>query len=630
MIRRSLISAALACAAALWASRAGATPHTTRIPRVGGVALYPAGTGFETRGHAFREACVTGTIAYVGAPVAFFDFDHAFADSASHNVVTGSIGANVDIFLASASVSTTVSGMTDTRDYVRTVTFKDEVAGKTAKLTNLSLSPRGQQAAATHDPEYIRLVCGDEVVDEVELGGTLLVSTRFDLSSDEYRRELDTTISWSVFGFGHTEHITEGSDELHKNATVTVDAVQSGGDPSKLDAILAAAPTGTCSLDALADCDAIVDALSVYATGPAGFRAQLGNLSGSGEDAPALAYRTHRYEELGLFDLAPPANVPVIDAAAERAIAGMGDQLTTEQAWQRRAQTMLATLHLRPAQEARVHAALNTAEANVLLLSNGIDACYAAPATCLTEAATRTHAIAAVDVDALEKVKTTYDYCVLAQPQAAIEGTLDALAHATGATLAVPAARTPAACLDLERRLDAAGTIALANAGLTDLSPLRGILGVKSLSVRGNHVTTLAPLAEFGDLEELDASGNALTDIAAVTKMPNLARLDVGFNALTDCYALRGLQKLAEVRLEGNRMADFSPAEQLPALRTLAEVPNDLCKAERSRAVTLGFVTAADAATYAVLDSAPIYVTPFVPASGIATWARCDVAARTY
>jgi len=59
---------------------------------------------------------------------------------------------SVDLLIASGSLTTSVSRLDDDHDYSRTLVYTNEVVGKPGILANVRLTPRGEQAAATHDP----------------------------------------------------------------------------------------------------------------------------------------------------------------------------------------------------------------------------------------------------------------------------------------------------------------------------------------------------------------------------------------------------------------------------------------------------------------------------------------------
>ena len=96
----------------------------------------------------------------------------------------------------------------------------------------------------------------------------------------------------------------------------------------------------------------------------------------------------------------------------------------------------------------------------------------------------------------------------------------------------------------------------LGNRGITNLTPLAGLTGLKELVIYENQVTDLKPLARLTKLEVLDLHSNRianLTPLAGLTKLeelvlkdnPNLtmAEIDKLQTALPNCRILHNAKK---------------------------------------------------------------------------------------
>ena len=119
--------------------------------------------------------------------------------------------------------------------------------------------------------------------------------------------------------------------------------------------------------------------------------------------------------------------------------------------------------------------------------------------------------------------------------------------------------------LRLAARTDRPGRLDLANLGLSDLTPLRG-LQLESLVLDRNGITDLAPLAGMR-LTSLSLSDNAIANLAPLAGMP-IEALTLTGNPMSDITALAGMP-LRRLVATDCRITDLAPVRSAKALRYL-------------------------------------------------------------
>ena len=122
-------------------------------------------------------------------------------------------------------------------------------------------------------------------------------------------------------------------------------------------------------------------------------------------------------------------------------------------------------------------------------------------------------------------------------------------------------------------QLDLSGEViadALRNSNsVSDLSPLAGLVNLKTLSLYSNSVSDLLPLAGLTNLEVLILADNSISNIAPLANLTQLKELGLWFNSITDISPLEGLIDLAVLDLYSNSVSDISSLENLTQLEVL-------------------------------------------------------------
>ena len=109
---------------------------------------------------------------------------------------------------------------------------------------------------------------------------------------------------------------------------------------------------------------------------------------------------------------------------------------------------------------------------------------------------------------------------------------------------------------------------------ISDLSPLVGLTQLEHLDICGADVSDIAPLAKLTRLKELYLVGNAISDISPLAGLTNLTRLSLEKNNISDVSPLSLLTNLKWLGLHHNSISDFSPLGELPETTTISRAFN--------------------------------------------------------
>jgi internalin A len=125
---------------------------------------------------------------------------------------------------------------------------------------------------------------------------------------------------------------------------------------------------------------------------------------------------------------------------------------------------------------------------------------------------------------------------------------------------------------EAERRIEEArrtGGLDLSSTGVTDLSPLSGLAGLQSLSLRRTGVTDLSPLSGLAGLQSLSLWSTGVTDLSPLSGLAGLQSLDLSRTGVTDLSPLSGLAGLQSLDLWSTGVTDLSPLFGLAGLQSL-------------------------------------------------------------
>jgi len=111
--------------------------------------------------------------------------------------------------------------------------------------------------------------------------------------------------------------------------------------------------------------------------------------------------------------------------------------------------------------------------------------------------------------------------------------------------------------------------LCLGGSGITDLSPLAGLTGLKMLDLTGTPVTDLTAIAGLTGLTSLYLEGTNVADLSPLAGLTGLKTLGLKGTPVTDLSPLAGLTGLKALDLEGTPVTDLSSLAGLTGLRDL-------------------------------------------------------------
>ena len=104
--------------------------------------------------------------------------------------------------------------------------------------------------------------------------------------------------------------------------------------------------------------------------------------------------------------------------------------------------------------------------------------------------------------------------------------------------------------------------------GISDLSPLSGLVKLTELNLFRNTIADLSPLSNLTELRVLDLSGNSyISDLSPLSGLTELGGLAVNNNAVSDLSPLSGLPRLKRVHGRDCDVSDLSPLVENAGLR---------------------------------------------------------------
>jgi internalin A len=105
---------------------------------------------------------------------------------------------------------------------------------------------------------------------------------------------------------------------------------------------------------------------------------------------------------------------------------------------------------------------------------------------------------------------------------------------------------------------------------IEDISPLSGLIRLKSLDLSHNQITDISDLSNLTALVTLILYNNQISNISALSGLSNLTSLDLEHNQITDITPLSGLTSLTLLELTSNPIADTSPLSTMTGLESLS------------------------------------------------------------
>ncbi|WNG57332.1 hypothetical protein F0U59_23090 [Archangium gephyra] len=615
------------------------------------------GVGFSMGDEGFRGQCLQGRVVYAGTPVA--DTAMVLLESEEHlredlglsvpgrASLTGWEGSAAARFTMNAAETLNSSSMT----------FRYQVRGRNAVLVDAVPTARALEARALGS-EAVKQMCGTEYVQQVELGAGLWVNVKYDFLDQTARSRFAADVKVNILKlFSGEGGFTLVDDRLKKSASITVSALQLGGDPTQLSSIFSTTcqdeagqgtdggtpsgdggTTGTagparrcfaalsCSLERPQDCQTALERMVTYVAED--FPSQLQDLRydpASASGAAIMAYITQGYRAGGQWDLlnedSPLVDVAVLNARAR--LHARLPRLVTDS--QRVARLLGPSFRLTAEERAGYESIRSRISTQINLLVAAASTCYLRLGDCVGAVASFDAASQTPELryarEALAKTPAFYEYCSGLATADDTRKTVTVLREKLGATGFT--CDEAALVLEQEEALDLSGQ------GLVDLRPLRGAKNLRYLYLRDNGLKNITPLGDLAQLRTLDLRRNAVRSLSAVARLSRLERLTASYNAVEDVAPLAAHPTLQEVRLLGNSIINATPISTIPHLKLSVVTLDDVCRVERKWLLDNGRITVSAYDIYERRNFAPAYAIPGNRNSAITGWFMCSSVASS-
>jgi hypothetical protein len=119
-----------------------------------------------------------------------------------------------------------------------------------------------------------------------------------------------------------------------------------------------------------------------------------------------------------------------------------------------------------------------------------------------------------------------------------------------------------------------------AHVGLTDLTGIHNLDGLRTLFLARNAITSLAFLTELPELVYLDVQDNPLSDLTGLGTLAKLRSLVMRSADVREIDELANLTSLTTLMLDNNRIDDLEPLRNLTRLRELHLHVNEITNLE--------------------------------------------------
>ncbi len=271
-----------------------------------GVAIL--GSSYDSVKEKFVGAeCIDGTMIQTGKPTGNFDLQQSISESDASKLLGFEFGGRYRYGVVNASAEASFFKNSKSSSLSVNSIWRSEYVLPTKKLTKPVLSTVGKMVRS-NDKRWNE-TCGNEYVDEIKLGAQLFFSVNITFTSTEQAEEFKAKFSVSGPMFGVEASLATASRQFSRNSTITIRAIQIGGDVSKITALLPQNASGAstyvqCTLGDFVKCSKFMAKALDYATNISnGFPSQIGLTANSG--GAVLEYHTTKYTAAGLYPREP-------------------------------------------------------------------------------------------------------------------------------------------------------------------------------------------------------------------------------------------------------------------------------------------------------------------------------------
>ena len=105
--------------------------------------------------------------------------------------------------------------------------------------------------------------------------------------------------------------------------------------------------------------------------------------------------------------------------------------------------------------------------------------------------------------------------------------------------------------------------------GISDISDLKGLIEVRTLSLKYNNIEDITPIASLINIRDLYLSGNKIKEFDTFTNFKRIISLDVSNNGLLDLEGIEKIWWLKDLNAGQNRIFEINVLENMKELKYL-------------------------------------------------------------
>ncbi|MCB0422685.1 MAG: hypothetical protein KDD61_16915 [Bdellovibrionales bacterium] len=411
--------------------------------------------------------------------------------------------------------------------------------------------------------------CGAEYVAQIERGAKLFYSIKIDFMTTEEKSLFEAAFSYDSSYANVSAHLKNTQSNFSKRTTITVGALQIGGDVKKITELFDSESESNgesalgfvkCSFGDLSRCDQVMANAIRYATRD--FKKQLDEAPDNPayEGGPAnIRYITKPYSTAGIYHKFSSVMTKDIAQRRRELEAYFDNDLKNLNEVNSILLNRAMVVSLR--QNKVLKDQLNRVNANITLMKNAAEICYHTPERCPDEAVAAIQERADFDESVLVIEPEEFrQYCVLAESSMATNG----LRKSISGMLKAARELEPSAfqqnpdgksddCLQAHmvfQRNSVIGTFK--NKQISTLEPLRQYSHFESVDLSDNEVEDLRPLSEWHSLESLILKNNRVRELDPISQLRSLNNLSISNNRLRSIAVMAQSPSLKRIDARNN------------------------------------------------------------------------------
>ena len=537
----------------------------------------PLGRGFNSETSTVRSACITATPMAIQDGFTSLTLDRQLSHDEMLTLVEGTFSGGINVGIASAKIENKISSTDFDREYSESFLYSAHyhLGQQTVNTTNPSYSEIGLDAIKTGDTEYIKAVCGNSFIDSVSLGGQVYIKVSFDFQSEESYRFIQTKITFKVLGIKKVKRFAKEIRDLEESVDIRIDAFQVGGDPQRLDQLLASLDRDQCNLDNLDHCEDILDRLLNYATLEDGFRSQLTN---SVYKSTYKSYQNLGFEKLSINPYRPHRSYE------NHALLRLESRRQHEENVLARINDLIESHYIREKNKIPLYDRRLEAIALTKKVREAVHACRGNPELCV-ELSREVDLWPRSEMASLAQFKDFYFFCRKFSESG------------RGGILQILEKLQSENCDIAADRVSEISRLELDHAGLGNSVLIKFFTNLRFLSIRHNKMSSLAHLKGLTALNTLIADNNDFSDLQPLQDMSALHYLSLHKNQISRLPEFFWRLTGNHISLYKNNLPDTKEAENLAFDRIVLSL-DDACDYETERAVGNGWVSEKEAELY--------------------------------